>query len=98
MDALPLAFGDQARKHFPEMWVLGARVNVLPSVSLEERGLDHLSLGIVDDTAAFRHKVACVGFGLGLQNAIHRSHQLDEFVDSPVAFLRCEWVRHDAPT
>src|SRR5262245_46726053 len=90
LDALPLAFGDQARKHFSEMRMLGARVNVLPSVGLEESGLDHPPLGIADGAAAFRRKVARVGFGLGLQNAIHRSHQLDEFVDSLVAFLRRE--------
>ena len=40
LNALALVFGDQARKHLPEVRVLGARVDVLPAVSLEESGFD----------------------------------------------------------
>ncbi|MGZ3362911.1 MAG: hypothetical protein ACXU84_26605, partial [Xanthobacteraceae bacterium] len=36
--ALALVFADQAGQHLPEVLVLGARVDVLPAVSLEECG------------------------------------------------------------
>ena len=48
LDALALVFGDQAGKHLAEARVLGARVDVLPPVSLDECGLDRLQLGLVD--------------------------------------------------
>src|SRR5205085_8634696 len=75
LNALALVFGDQAGKHLPEMRVLGTGMDVLPSVSPEERGLDCLCLGRVDRTAAFRCEVAGVGFDLELQDAIHRGDQ-----------------------
>jgi len=40
LDALTLLFVDEARQHLDELRVLGARVNVLPAVGLEECGLD----------------------------------------------------------
>jgi hypothetical protein len=52
LDALALVFGDQAGQHLAEMRVLGARVAVLPAVSLEECGLDGPRLGLVDRAAA----------------------------------------------
>jgi hypothetical protein len=69
LDALALAFSDQARQHLPELRVLGARVDVLPTVGLEECGLDRPGLGRFDRAAALRREVSCVGFGLGLQDA-----------------------------
>jgi hypothetical protein len=69
-DALALAFGDQAGQHLAEVRVLGARVDVLPAVSLEERGLDPPRLRLVDRTAAFRREVVRVGFRLGSQDAV----------------------------
>src|SRR4029077_4123601 len=78
LDAQALAFGDQARKRLAEMRVLGTRVDVLPAVSLEECGLDRPRLGLIDSAAALRREVTCVGFGLGLQDAVHRGDQLDE--------------------
>ena len=48
LDALALVFGDQAGKHLAEMRVLGARMDVLPAVGLEECGADRLQLGLVD--------------------------------------------------
>jgi hypothetical protein len=62
-----VVFGDQARKHLAEMRVLGARVDVLPAVSLEECGRDRPRLGLVDCAAALRREITGVGFGLGLQ-------------------------------
>src|SRR6266481_5913549 len=58
LNALPLVFGDQAGKHLPEVRVLGARVDVLPAVSLEECGLDRPRLGLVDRAAALRRAVS----------------------------------------
>src|SRR5262249_43760080 len=72
LDALALVFGDQAGKHLPEVRVLGARVDVLPAISLEECRLDRLRLRLADRAAALRREVTRVGFGLGLQNAVHR--------------------------
>jgi hypothetical protein len=44
LDALALVFGYQAGKHLAEMRVLGARMDVLPAVGLEECGADRLQL------------------------------------------------------
>ena len=44
-------------------------------------------LDLVDCAAALRREVICVGFGLGPQDAVDRTDQLDELVDRPVAFL-----------
>jgi len=85
LNALRLAVGDQAGKHFHE--VSGARVDVLPPLSLAKCRLDRLRFGFIDRAAAFRCEVACVGFGLGLKNAVDRGEELDELVDCPVAFL-----------
>src|SRR5437868_1023931 len=90
LDALALVFGDQAGKHLAKMRVLGARVDVLPAVSLEECDLDCPRLGLVDRAAALGREVTCVGFGLGLQDAVDSGRQFDELVDRPVAFLRCQ--------
>jgi ornithine cyclodeaminase/alanine dehydrogenase-like protein (mu-crystallin family) len=76
LDALALVFGDQAGKHLAEARVLGARVDVLPPVSLDECGLDRPRLVLADRAAALRRKVTCVGCGLGLQDAVHRADQL----------------------
>jgi hypothetical protein len=73
LDALALVFGDQAGKYLAEARVLGARVDVLPAVSLDECGLDRPRLDLVDCAAALRREVICVGFGLGLQDSVHRS-------------------------
>ena len=88
LNAVALVFGDQAGKHLAEMRVLGARMDVLPAVGPEEGGLDCLHLGRVDRTAASPREVAGVGFGLNLQDAIHRGDQFDEVIDAPVALLR----------
>src|SRR5882757_4132120 len=40
LDAPALVFADQAGQHLAELRVLGARVDVLPAVGLEECGLD----------------------------------------------------------
>ena len=45
-------------------------------------------LGLADRAAARRREVPGVGLGLRLQDAVHRSHQLDELVDGPVALRR----------
>src|SRR6476660_6067659 len=82
--ALALVFADQAGQHLPEVLVLGARVDVLPAVSLEECGLDRARLGVADRAAALRREIICVGFGLRLQDPVHRGDQLDELVDRPV--------------
>src|SRR5712692_4365232 len=61
LDALALVFGNQAGQHFPEVRVLGARVDVLPAVGFEECRLDRPRLGLVDRAAAFRREIAGVG-------------------------------------
>jgi len=48
LDALALGFGDEARQDLAEMRVLGAGMDVLPAVGLEECGADRLQLGLVD--------------------------------------------------
>src|SRR6516165_2089982 len=75
-------------KHLPELRMLGAGMDVLPAVGLEKRGLDRPRLGLVDRAAALRYEVACVGPGLGLQDAIDRGYQLDEVVNRLVALFR----------
>ena len=45
-----------------------------------------------DRAAARRREVPCVGFGLHLRNAVHRSDQFDELVDGPVALRRCHFA------
>ena len=61
LNALALLVGDQAGKHLPEVRMPCARVDVLPAIRLEERGLDRLGLGFVDRAAARRHEVSGVG-------------------------------------
>ena len=90
-DALALRVGDQARQHLAELRVPCARMDVLPAVSIEERGLDRPHLGITNRTAASRDEVAGVGLGLRLEDAIHRADQLNEFVDRAVALLHREF-------
>ena len=48
LNALSVLFGDQARQHLAEVRVLGARVDVLPSVRLQECGLNRSRLGRID--------------------------------------------------
>src|SRR5262249_60887269 len=43
--------------------------------------------GQMDRTDALAREVSRVGFGLSLQDAVHRSDQIDEFVDRPLALL-----------
>src|SRR5256714_14574355 len=71
LNALALVFCNQAGQHLAGMRVLSARMDVLQSVSPEERGLDPPRLGRIDHTAASRCEVAGVGFDLDLQAAIH---------------------------
>ena len=73
---------------FPKCWCSGARVDVLPAVSLEECGRDRARLGLADRAAALRREIICVGFGLGLQDPVDRGDQFDELVDRLVALLR----------
>src|SRR6188474_2044240 len=88
LNATALVFADEAGKHLAEVRVLGAGVDVLPAVSLQECGLDRPRLRLVDRAAAVRREINGVGFGLALQDAVHRGDQLDELVDRLVAFLR----------
>ena len=53
-------------------------MDVLPAVGLEECGRDRPRLGCVDRAIARRREVVCVGFGLGLQDAVHRADQLEQ--------------------
>src|SRR5262245_14819133 len=66
LNAEPLVFGNQAGKDLPEVRVLGARVDVLPAIGLEECSLDRSLLGVVDRAVAICHEVVCVGRSLGL--------------------------------
>jgi len=60
----------------------------LPAVGLEECGLDRPSLRLIDHAAAGCGEIARVGFGLSLQDAVHRRHQLDELIDRPITLFR----------
>src|SRR4051794_9394172 len=71
LNAPALLSGDHAGQHLPELWVLSARVNVLPAVGLEECSRDGPRLGLVHRAAALRCEVSSVSFGLGLQDAVH---------------------------
>jgi hypothetical protein len=73
---------------FPNCGCWAPRVDVLPAVSLEECGLDQPRLRLADRAAAGRGEIICVGFGLGLQDTVHRADQLDEIVNRPVPLLR----------
>jgi hypothetical protein len=88
LNALPLVLGDQARKHLPEVRVPGTGMDVLPAVGLEKSVLNRTPLSLLGRAAALRHKITRIGFGLGLQNAVHGGDQLDEFVDRPIALFR----------
>jgi hypothetical protein len=59
LNAQALVFRYQAGKHLAEVRVLGARVDVLPAVSLQEGGPDRSCLGLVDRTAAVCREVTC---------------------------------------
>src|SRR5215469_7035271 len=87
LNALTLLLRDQSRKHLAEVWVLGAGMDVLPPVGFQERGLDRSRLRLAYRPAARSREVAGVGFGLRLQDAVHRRDQLDELVHRPVALL-----------
>src|SRR5436305_5171440 len=63
-------------------------MDVLPAIGPEKCGLDCARLRLVDRAAARCREVASVGFGLGLQDAVHRGDQLNELVDSGIALLR----------
>src|SRR5579862_8311431 len=86
LDAPTLVVGNQDGEHVAEMAVAGARVDVLPAVGVEERGLDRGGFVVTHGAAAGRREIARVGPGLRLQNAVDRGHQLDELVDRLVAF------------
>src|SRR5262249_33106469 len=90
LNALTLLFGDQAGQHLAEVRMLGARMDVLPPVGLQERSLDRSRLGLVDLPAALCREVARVGLGLALQDSVDRGDQLDELVDRLVALLRSQ--------
>jgi gluconate 5-dehydrogenase len=63
-------------------------VDVLPTVGLEERCFDCTRLGLVDRAAASCSEVIPVGFGLSLQDTVHRGDQLNEFADRDIALNR----------
>ena len=88
--ALALLFVDQAGEHLAEVRVLGAGMDVLPSVGLQKRGLDRARLGLADRPATFGCEVAGVGLGLSLQDTVQRGDQLDQLIDGPVALLRTQ--------
>src|SRR5262245_12502601 len=62
LDALALTLRKQVGKHLAEVRVLGARMDILPPVSLEESGLDRASFRLVNRAAAPAREIAGIGF------------------------------------
>ena len=70
LNAFALLLRDEACEDLSELWMPRSGVDVLPAVSLEERGLDCACLNLIDTATARRDEVTGVIVGLGAKNAV----------------------------